>query len=263
MDPDNGDVEATKLNDDYMDWLRSDQLLLGWLFLTIDRDALAHVIHCESSAEIWSTLEKQYSRQTVAKSFQLKQQLRSVKKESLSVNDYTLKIKTIGHALVAIGEPLPDKELLLAILNGLHDYETVVSLITYQMDEIDLEKAQYLLLMHEQRLVTQNVPHLTTAFDSPMSSSMSVNVASYSAQNGNGSVPKTRGGYNNRGDQFGTRGGRGRGRSNGKRIYCQLCGKLGHFVDKYYHRFDKKIYRSSSPNFRRGSSVGQNNFRDA
>ena len=29
MDPDSGDVEATKLNDDYMDWLRSDQLLLG------------------------------------------------------------------------------------------------------------------------------------------------------------------------------------------------------------------------------------------
>ena len=45
-----------------------------------------------------------------------------------------------------------DKDLLLAILNGLdHEYETVVSLITYQMDEIDLEKIQY-LLMHEQRL---------------------------------------------------------------------------------------------------------------
>ena len=55
------------------------------------------------------------------------------------MNDYALKIKTIGHSLVAIGEPLDDKELLLAILNGLdHDYEIVVSLITYQMDEINI-----------------------------------------------------------------------------------------------------------------------------
>lgn len=92
----------------------------------------------------------------MAKSFQLKQQLRSIKKDSLSVNDYILKIKTIGHALTTIGEPLGDKDLLLAILNGLdHDYETIISLITYQMDEINIKKVQYLLLMHEQRLVVR------------------------------------------------------------------------------------------------------------
>ena len=60
----------------------------------------------------------------------------------MSINDCILKIKTIGHSLVAIGEPLNDKDLLLAILNGLdHEYETIVSLITYQMDNIDLEKS--------------------------------------------------------------------------------------------------------------------------
>ena len=127
------------------------------------------------------------------------------------------------------------------------------------MDEIDLEKVQYLLLMHEQWLVTQNVPHLTTAFDSPMSSSMSVNVASYSSQNGNGSVTNTRGGYNNRRGHYGTRG----GRLAGKRIYCQLCEKLGHFVDKCYHIFDKNFHQSSGSNFGRGSSVGYFNFRDS
>ena len=66
--------------------------------------------------------------------------MRSIK-DLLFVKDYILKIKTIGHALATIGEPLDDKDLLLAILNGLnHDYETVVSLIAYQMDDIDLEK---------------------------------------------------------------------------------------------------------------------------
>ena len=68
-----------------------------------------------------------------------------------------MKIKTIGHLLAAIDESLSDKDLLLAILNGLdNDYETVVSLITYQMDYINLENVQYLLLMHEQRLAVKN-----------------------------------------------------------------------------------------------------------
>ena len=51
------------------------------------------------------------------------------------VNEYILKIKTIGHALIVIGEPISDKDLLLAFISGLDsDHETVVSLITHQMD---------------------------------------------------------------------------------------------------------------------------------
>ena len=70
------------------------------------------MIHCESSSKVWSCLENLYLRQTIAKSFQLKQQLRSVKKDSMSINDYILKIKTIGYSLAAIGEPLNDKDVL-------------------------------------------------------------------------------------------------------------------------------------------------------
>ena len=85
------------------------------------------------------------------------------------MNHYVLKIKTIGHLLVAIREPLDDKELLLTILNGFdHDYEIVVSLITYQMDEIHIEKVQYLLLMHEQRLSSKNLPSVASTFDSEL-----------------------------------------------------------------------------------------------
>jgi len=154
-----GSIVNQEVNPEYIIWLRSDQLLLGWLFSTIFEEMLAQVIYCESSAEVWLYLEKLYARQTIAKSFQLKQHLRSVKKENLSMNDYVLKIKTKSHSLAVIREPLSDNELLLAILNGLdQDYDTVVSLITYQMDDIDLEKVQYLLLMHEQHLVAKNVP---------------------------------------------------------------------------------------------------------
>ena len=99
------------INPDYLSWIRSNQLLLGWLFLTIEKDVLAQIIHCESSSEVWSVLENLYSQQIVAKSFQLKQQLRSMKKNDLSVNEYVLKLKSIGHALATIGEPLNDIDI--------------------------------------------------------------------------------------------------------------------------------------------------------
>ena len=34
------DGETPVVNMEYMNWMRSDQLLLGWLFLTIDKDVL-------------------------------------------------------------------------------------------------------------------------------------------------------------------------------------------------------------------------------
>ena len=96
--------------------------------------------------------------------------------------------------------------MLLAILNGLdQDYEIVVSLITYQMDDIDLEKVHYLLLMHEQRLSVKNS---SLSFDS-MNSIMHANVVSFSTWNNTGFGDNNRGGYSLRGNNYMNRGGRG------------------------------------------------------
>ena len=160
----------------------------------------------------------------------MKQQLRLIKKDSLSINDYILKIKTIGHALAAIRGALNDKDILLAILNGLdQEYDTVVSLITYQINDIDLKKERFLLLMHEQRLSVKNSPNFAVNFDSV--SSMHVNVALVLTTQNNSLGNNNRGGYSHRGSGFINRGGRGRGRASNKRVYCQLCEKPGHIVD--------------------------------
>lgn len=155
-----------------------------------------------------------------------------------------MRIKTIAHALAAIGEPLGDKDLLLVILNGLdHDYDIVVSLIIYQMDEINLEKVQYLLLMHEQRLISKNfVDSSFVNFDSTVN--VNVNVATHGGRFGNGSINNSRGGYMPCGGGFVNRGGRGRGQSSGHLVYFQLRGKPSHFLDKYFHWFNRKFSTS-------------------
>jgi len=103
------------------------------------------------------------------------------------VNDFILKIKVISHSLAVIGEPINDKDLLMSILHGLgEDYDTV-SLIIYKMDDINLEKVQYLLLMHEQSLATKNVVNmlLANAFDIVV---VNVNFASHVNRVSNGTT---------------------------------------------------------------------------
>ena len=39
--------DQTIVNPVYLTWIRSDQLLLGWLFSTMDKEVLTQVIHCE------------------------------------------------------------------------------------------------------------------------------------------------------------------------------------------------------------------------
>lgn len=39
-DPDDREVGSQKVNLEYLNWLQSDQLLLGWLFSTIDKEVL-------------------------------------------------------------------------------------------------------------------------------------------------------------------------------------------------------------------------------
>lgn len=89
---------------------------------------------------------------------------------------------------------------------------------------------------------------------------MNANVASYWSKNGSGPVHNW-GNFINRGCGPMNRGGRGRGKSNSRRIYYHLCGKFGHFVDKCYHRFDRNFQWFSNKNFGRTGSLSQSDPR--
>ena len=97
--------------------------------------------------------------------------------------------------------------------------------------------------MHEHRLSVKN-PSLSV---SSLNSVMHANVVSSHSQNNTGFGDSNRGGYSVRGNNYMNREGRGRGRASNRRIYYQLCGKSSHFVDKYYHRFDKN-FQQQVPN---------------
>jgi len=101
--------------------------------------------------------------------------------------------------------------------------------------------------MHEQRLASKNMAQSSINFESAMPSSMHVNMTSYMPRNVSGSM-NNRGGFVQRRGGHINRGGRGRVRMSGRRIYCQLCGKSRHFVDKCCHQVDRNFQRTPSQN---------------
>ena len=44
-------------NPKYVSWMRIDQFVMSWLLSSISEQMLGHVIHCQSSVEIWNVLE--------------------------------------------------------------------------------------------------------------------------------------------------------------------------------------------------------------
>ena len=56
---------------------------------------------------------------TTARKLQLKNELSTIKKENLSINDYTLKIKSICKSLASIGVTVEDDDKVEVCLRGL------------------------------------------------------------------------------------------------------------------------------------------------
>ncbi|KAL5816662.1 hypothetical protein ACOSQ3_025040 [Xanthoceras sorbifolium] len=96
----------------------------------------------------------------MAKILNLRQHLQTIRKGSHSVSDFVLKIKNIGDALSAAGEEVSERDLLLSLMHRVgHEYDAVVVLISSQRMTMSLEEAQFLLLMHEQRIEQLNSPN--------------------------------------------------------------------------------------------------------
>ncbi|KAL5830200.1 hypothetical protein ACOSQ3_019668 [Xanthoceras sorbifolium] len=65
----------------------------------------------------------------------------------LSINDYILKIKEIGDALLAAGQIVIDFDLSASMLGGLgHEFDPIVVLVSSQRNTMTMQEAQYLII---------------------------------------------------------------------------------------------------------------------
>lgn len=246
------ELSSGLINPAFVAWRRQDRTILSWLYSSLTPAIMAQIIGHNSSHSAWNALEKTFSSSSRARIMQLRLELQSTKKGSLSMIDYITKVKRATDSLAAIGEPVSEQDQVMNLLGGLgSDYNAVVTAINIRDDKISIEAVHSMLLAFEHRLEQQS--------SIEQFSPISANYASSSNSRGGGRRYNGGRGQNHtlntsnytyrgrgRGGRYGQN---GRHNSNSfEKPQCQLCGKFGHTVQICYHRFDISYQSSQSSN---------------
>ena len=118
-------------NPEYISWMRQDRLICSWLMGSMNEDTVTQMIGCNTTREIWLTLEQTYFSSNTTKIMQLKGQLQNLKKGNQSIRDYTTKVKNLVSALNEVGCLISLQEQIIYILSGLgSEYDPIVSAIS-------------------------------------------------------------------------------------------------------------------------------------
>ncbi|RVW65725.1 Retrovirus-related Pol polyprotein from transposon RE1 [Vitis vinifera] len=233
------DLSPGVMNPAFVAWRRQDRTILSWIYSSLTLGIMAQIIGHNTSHSAWNALESIFSSSSRARIMQLRLELQSTKKGSMSMIDYIMKIKGAADNLAAIGEPISEQDQVMNLLGGLgSDYNAVVTAINIRDDKISLEAIHSMLLAFEHRLEQQSsIEQMSANYAS--SSNNRGGGRKFNGGRGQGYYPNNNN-YTYRGRGRGGRNGQG-GRQNSspsEKPQCQLCGKFGHTAQICYHRFD-------------------------
>ncbi|KAL4376722.1 hypothetical protein GQ457_02G030140 [Hibiscus cannabinus] len=226
------------LNPNYLQFLKQDSSLASWLLSTISPNILPKLVGAETTASIWEAVTKSYSSLSTTKVMNLHCRLRSMKKGSQSMHEYIMAIKHTCDLLAACRSPISDVEHIATILNGLPiEYEPSIAAITASKESYTVDNIVSILIDAETRMED------TSSFPIGVNYTRAVTTAN-NEEAGNTDFNNTR--------SVATNSSRFKGRP---RPQCQLCGKLGHLVDRCWHRFDQNFKGVASQQIHSRSST--------
>ena len=100
-------------------WNQGSRKVMYWMSISIHDTMIGHIQDAISPKEAWQNLLIVDQTHTRARKMQLKDELNTLKKMDISVNDYTLKIKAICESLASIGVTVDDDDKVEVCLRGL------------------------------------------------------------------------------------------------------------------------------------------------
>ncbi|KAL4333776.1 hypothetical protein GQ457_07G016460 [Hibiscus cannabinus] len=165
------------LNPAYRRFKKEDYNLSSWLLSTISPNILPQLVSADSTAAIWNTILKLYSKLSTTKIMNLHCRLRALKKGSLTIREYTTQVKEICDLLATSGSPVSYIEQIATVLNGLPvEFKPFVAAITVSREPYTFESVTSVLMDAESRILD------------PMRMPMGINVTRYSADSNSESV---------------------------------------------------------------------------
>uniref|UniRef100_A0A803Q7I2 Retrovirus-related Pol polyprotein from transposon TNT 1-94 n=1 Tax=Cannabis sativa TaxID=3483 RepID=A0A803Q7I2_CANSA len=87
------------------------------------------MVSYNTARQIWDTLEKHFTLEVSSKILEFMIKLQNLKKGSLSLNEYLLKVKQLLDLLAFVGETISPQDHVVAIFKGLpSEYDMFVIL---------------------------------------------------------------------------------------------------------------------------------------
>ncbi|KAL4386242.1 hypothetical protein GQ457_09G007050 [Hibiscus cannabinus] len=114
---------------------------------TVSPSVLPQLVGVETTSAIWNTILRLYASLSTTKIMHLHCRLRSLKKGTLSMRDYTTQVREICDLLATCGSVVSEVEQIATILNGLPpEFEHFVAVITASREPYTLEAAISVLI---------------------------------------------------------------------------------------------------------------------
>uniref|UniRef100_A0A803NMJ5 RING-type E3 ubiquitin transferase n=1 Tax=Cannabis sativa TaxID=3483 RepID=A0A803NMJ5_CANSA len=114
---------------------------------------LTRMVGCNSTRQIWKALEQHFTQKVSSKILKFKTKLQKLKKGTLSLNDYLLKVKQHVDLLASVGEVLSDRDHIAAIFKGMpSEYDTFIISTNTRVKGYTIGEIEGLLLASESRI---------------------------------------------------------------------------------------------------------------
>ena len=115
----------------------------------VEETLMAQIIGHTTSHSAWLTLEI-FSSLSRARIMQLRLELQTLKKGSMYMMDFLMKLKSISDSLAAIGEIVTGQDQIMDLLVGLGaDYNAIVTAINSRNERISLEVIHSIFLSYK------------------------------------------------------------------------------------------------------------------
>lgn len=236
--------ETIAPNPAYIAWKKRDRFVLLWLQSTLSEKSLALVTRCHSSHMAWQAINRSFQAQTRASRMQLKAQIQSLSKGSMTMVDYIDRKRSIADSLAANLSPISDEDLIGYLLNGLDSsYAPFVTAFMMKTELMSVDDLTGLLLQEEARIEQDHARQNSVQTNSV--AALMVNRSSnrpYSSSNTQNSSSSS---WSHNTD------------TKRRRPLCQLCNKQGHEAIDCWQRDNQTDFPSRRPNPRNQSRQAQ------
>ncbi|XP_024041750.1 uncharacterized protein LOC112098966 [Citrus clementina] len=125
-------------NPELISWESNDGLLMSWLLGLMTEEVLSSNIGMETAFHLWTSLEDQLLPVTKEKEVYLRDRMLTLKKNNLTLAEYTWEFKNLCDSLAAINKPVDDLNKVFNLARGLGlKYQD----FRYDRDEEDIPEA--------------------------------------------------------------------------------------------------------------------------